>query len=292
MTRQRGHLPDPVKTAVKSFLVLVLFFLYVFVSLGIAVLPRGPAGRRSLRVRTTSRFARLGLRVLGVRVDVRRVRRKRPQGIRWNYLVLANHLSYIDILIVASLLPGAFITSVELRSTFPLGLLARFGGSLFVERRSPAGLKREIAEAAAVLKQGIPVILFPEGTTSNGETVRPFKNSLLTAAIQTGTPLLPVCIRYTRINGRRTDASNRDAVLYHGGATFLRHLPKLLSLDRIDAECAILRPVAVRTRSSRKELAAQAHGMVRAAYHARRHAGAAGDHGPGKREGSGGDGRK
>ena len=61
-------------------------------------------------------------------------------------------------------MPSVFITSVELMRTFPLGLFARFGGCLFVERRSPAGLKREIGEIEQVLSAGTSVVLFPEGT--------------------------------------------------------------------------------------------------------------------------------
>ena len=252
----------------RSICAILLLLLYALISLGILALPAGRVRKRSLLVSATSLTGRLVLLVLGVRVTARRRRQRRARA-RKNYLVLANHLTYVDIMVIASVLPGVFITSVELRRTFPLGLLARFGGSLFVERRSPAGLKREISEITGVLREGTTVILFPEGTTSNGDTVRPFKNPLLTAALATGTTILPVCIRYLRINGQPVDHRNRDMLYYYGGTTFFEHLPRLLRLRTVDVECIALRPIASLPGLSRKHLAAMAHDAISTVYHRR-----------------------
>jgi 1-acyl-sn-glycerol-3-phosphate acyltransferase len=112
-------------------------------------------------------------------------------------------------------------------------------------------------------------VLFPEGTTSNGDTVQPFKNSLITAAITTGTSLLPVCIRYRAANGHPVDLTNRDSLYYYGGTTFFQHLPRLLALRAIDVECVIMRPITTHQHHSRKDLATRAHQMISAAYHER-----------------------
>jgi len=253
----------------KSIAIFLLLTLYALVSLGIMAMPASRARRLVRLTGNSSFFARLGLRVLGIRVLARRLKRKGIRRRRTNYLIIANHLSYTDILVVASLMPSVFITSVELKQTFPLGLFAWLGGCLFVERRSPAGLKREIEEIAKVLAQGTSVALFPEGTTSNGDTVQPFKNSLMTAAVTTGTGLLPVCIRYRAVNGDLVDLTNRDALYYYGGTTFFQHLPRLLALRSIDVECVILRPIATHQHQSRKDLAGRAHQMISSAYHGR-----------------------
>ena len=251
----------------KSATILLLLPLYAVVSLGIRALPASRVRRRELLVANVSFFARLGLRILGIRLHTRRLKHTHGHIHPMHHLILSNHVSYTDILIIASLLPSVFITSVELKRTFPLGFLAWCGGSLFVERRSPAGLKREIGEIAQALSEGASVALFPEGTTSDGDTVRPFKNSLLTAAISTGTSILPVCIRYLAANGHPIDATDRDSVFYYGGTTFFEHIPRLLALRSLVAECIILQPVAVDRHSSRKDLAAQAHAVILAAYH-------------------------
>jgi 1-acyl-sn-glycerol-3-phosphate acyltransferase len=255
----------------KSIAIFLLLSLYAVVSLGIMALPASRARRLARLTGNVMFFARLGLRVLGISVVVRRLIRKglRQHRMPTHYLVISNHLSYVDILVVASLMPSVFITSVELKQTFPLGIFAWLGGCLFVERRSPAGLKREIEEIAEVLAQGTSVALFPEGTTSNGDTVRPFKNSLITAAITTGTSLLPVCIRYRTANGQQVDLSNRDSLYYYGGTTFFQHLPRLLALRSIDVECVILRPIATHQNQSRKDLATRTHRMISSVYHGR-----------------------
>ena len=212
----------------------------------------------------TSFFSRLILRALGIRV----IRRGKHALGGQNSLIVSNHVSYVDILVIASLRPAVFITSVELKRTFPLGMFARFGGSIFVERRNPAGLKREIRDIEQALRDGHSVVLFPEGTTFDGATVRPFKNSLFTAALRTETPVLPLCIRYLRANGKRLHAGNKDAVYYHGGTTFMEHVPRLLALRSVHVECRFLDPIAAQPDLDRKGLATRCHEVIKAAYHA------------------------
>ena len=252
------------RTAFKSISVLVLLLLFSLSSLCLILLPAGRAGRRALLTRNTSLFSRLVLRALGVRV--RPLKHGHHPVPEQGCLVVANHVSYVDILVIASLRPSVFITSVELRHTFPLGTLAWFGGSIFVERRSPAGLKKEIRDIEAVLRDGQSVVLFPEGTTSNGETVQPFKNSLFTAAISTGSPVLPLCLRYRRINGKRITRENLDTVAYHGGTTFAQHAPRLLALRSVHVDCVTLDPLPTGPDRSRKDLALQCHESIRNAY--------------------------
>jgi len=253
----------------KSITIFLLLILYALVALCIMALPARRARKLEHLTGNVMFFARIGLRLLGIRVHSRRLKRKSLRRHRTHYLIIANHLTYADILVVASLMPSVFITSVELKQTFPLGLFAWLGGCLFVERRSRAGLKREIENIEAVLSLGTSVVLFPEGTTSNGDTVRPFKNSLITAAITTGASLLPVCIRYRAVNGRLVDLTNRDSLYYYGGTTFFQHLPKLLVLRSIDVECVVLRPIAAHQHQSRKDLATRAHQVISEAYHER-----------------------
>lgn len=267
----RRRAAPSMRKQLKSFLVFGLLLLYSAVSLVLMALPLAGPRKRMLLCENTSFFARRVLRVLNVHVTARRVRWTGIRRRKKNYLVLSNHVSYVDILVLASRMPSVFITSVELRHTFPLGLLARFGGSIFVERRSPAGLKAEIAAVSEVLRQGLSVVLFPEGTTSDGETVRPFKSALLTAAIDTGTNLLPVCLRYTRVDRRSIDRHTRDTVFYHGGTGFFEHAPRLLALKSVSVELLLQRPLSLHRHRTRKELAARAHEVISAAYHRRPH---------------------
>lgn len=244
--------------------IVPLILSFLFASGIIRLLPIGEKARRSSAIRTTSFVSRLMLALLGVRVHVEHGERVNKTG--KPHLIISNHLSYIDVFILSSLMPAVFITSVELRNTALLGALASFGGSIFVERRKATGLKKEIGAVASVLKQGFSVALFPEGTTSNGDRVQLFKNSLFDSAVVTRTDILPVCLRYTRVDGELLTPRTRDVVCYHGGMTFFQHFPKLLSRKSVDVELIPLKTIAVDPHHSRKDLASLAHDAISTAY--------------------------
>ncbi len=248
--------------AVKTLTIIALVLLYLFAAAGLACIPAGRAGRRRFLTGNASFFARRALAVLGIRVMKRSRRRTADTA-----LIVSNHLSSVDILVIASVRPAVFITSVELRNSFPLGLLAFLGGSIFVERRNPSGLRKEIRDIARTLAEGTSVVLFPEGTTFDGRTVRPFKSSLFTAAVDAGTMIQPCCIRYRRINGKRIGPENADAVYYHGGTTFAAHAPRLLGLRSVHVELITLDAIAPADGRSRKELAELCHERILRAYH-------------------------
>jgi lyso-ornithine lipid O-acyltransferase len=243
---------------------VTLLMLYIVCACVIRALPAGTRLRRALLLKNIAFFAGLMLGLLGVRINVRHGERLRRT--RENALIVANHVSYIDVLVIASAIPAVFITSVELGGTFFLGMLARLGGSLFVERRKVAGLKQEIAEITHVLREGHHVVLFPEGTTSNGERVHPFRNALFDAAIAADADILPLCIRYIHLDGEALTMKNRDRIFYYGAAQFSRHFPRLLSIASAEVEVVPLPVVRVSKGDSRKELAARAHDAVSSAY--------------------------
>lgn len=253
------------RALLKGLAIAPLLLLYVILSGVIHLFPALRKTKRAASLRTTTVFARIVLFLLGVRVRVKNHERLHQAG--RGRLIVANHLSYIDVLALASLVPSAFITSVELKHTALLGTLARLGGSIFVERRKPSGLKREIRDIADLLGQGLTVALFPEGTTSNGDRVQPFKNSLFDAAVAARADIVPLCFRYTKVNQARLNRQNRDAVFYYGGIPFLKHAPALLALRTIDVEVLVLKTIKVQDRTTRKELAALTHNAISAAYH-------------------------
>jgi len=244
---------------------IIILISYLVLSGIVCTFPVIRRKKRQIAMRLASFFAARFLRVLGVHVHVKHADRLTKN--REVVLIVSNHVSYLDVLVISSLIPSAFITSVELKHTPVLGWMARLSGSLFVERRKPAGLKQEIDEIALVLGQGLPVALFPEGTTSNGDRVHPFKNSLFDAAVATRADILPLCLRYTRVNGKPLTQEERDSVYYYGGVSFFIHLPRLLALRSVDIEVSPLKWIVVQPHHNRKDLATMAQDAISAAYH-------------------------
>jgi len=204
------------------------------------------------------------LKLFGVRVHLHH--RERLRSFRSGKLLVSNHVSYVDVLVISSLLPSVFVTSVELGDTVVLGLLARLGGSVFIERRKAISLKKEIPAIARLLSAGLPLVLFPEGTTSNGDRVHSFRNAVFEAALVAGCDIMPICLRYSRINGQRITPENRDSLYYYGGASFFPHLMRFLTIRSVQVDVTLLAPVHIRGRHSRRELAIEAHDAISAAY--------------------------
>jgi 1-acyl-sn-glycerol-3-phosphate acyltransferase len=261
----RIPLPRLMRAVFKALAAVPVVAAYMVTSCALRVAPGSGKKRLTRLTKNTSRFCRLTLRLLGIQTTEAHQSEPVKQDLRGR-LIVANHLTYVDILIIASAVPSVFVTSVELKRTFLLGALARSAGSLFVERRNPARLKREIETVSRVLAQGLNVVLFPEGTTSNGEGVRPFKASLFDAAIQSNADVLPVCLRYRTVNGEAVTVRNRDRIFYYGGVSFFHHVPRLLSLAFVEADLVFLRPLTANAHPSRKDLADCAQRVIAEAF--------------------------
>ncbi|HVY56033.1 MAG TPA: lysophospholipid acyltransferase family protein [Thermodesulfobacteriota bacterium] len=204
-------------------------------------------------------------KMLGIRARLR----GRGNGIRSekSVLILSNHLSYVDIFVISSFFPVSFIASVdEVKSDLLLGKATELSGGFFVERRSRSGLRSEIEAISEILDLGINVALFPEGTTSSGDRVLPFKTPLLSIAEKAGVEILPLCIKYTGIDGEALTEKNRDLIYYYGDMKFFDHFFKLLSVKSVDAELMLLDRIDPRTASSRKEMARSVYDMINSAY--------------------------
>lgn len=152
-------------------------------------------------------------------------------------LWLANHLSWADIAILGMLQPMAFLAKSEVRQWPLLGWLAAEAGTQFIRRggSDSGALKRLLS---AELQQGRNLLIFPEGTTTDGATLRTFHSRLLACAIETATPIQPVAIRYLR--GGQAD----PIAPFIGDDDLLAHLFRLLAADVAVVEVQLLEPIA------------------------------------------------
>jgi lyso-ornithine lipid O-acyltransferase len=147
-------------------------------------------------------------------------------------LIVSNHLSYLDILFFSSLMPCIFVSKSEVIAWPLFGVLARCGGTIFVERGRGAVIESVAAQMAAALRAGIPVVLFPEGTSTDGKSVLSFFPSLFEAAVRDSSPVLPSAIFYKTVDGRESD------LCYYGDDTFLPHLLSVLGCRDMSATIA------------------------------------------------------
>lgn len=212
-------------------------------------------------------FHRYLLFVLGVKVE----RIGAPDPGR-PLLIAANHLSWLDIVVISSLFPVSFIAKSEVGSWPLFGTLARLQRSIFVDRqrRGRTGeVNRRIAERLA---GGDALVLFAEGTTSDGARVLTFRSALVGAAQAAagdsgaGSYLQPLNIAYPRIGGLPTGRVNHPLVAWHGDMDLLPHLADFLTLPGIDCRVTLLPARPVGPGADRKALTREIEGEIRASH--------------------------
>ncbi len=170
-------------------------------------------------------------------------------------LIVGNHMGFIDVLVMNSLISSLFVTSNEIKETPFLGLLCEMGGCLFVERRSRMNISNELNEIVTYLKKGFNVILYPEATSHNGEEILPFKRTLLTAAAYAQVPIRPYCFNFTSINGDPFNLKYRDAVCWYGPISFAQSFISCASLKEVVVDVEFVEPVHTKPGDDRAKVA-------------------------------------
>lgn len=206
-------------------LVLVTSGMWALFVLRRSVL-RDHRARVAWRNRMIRRWGRLCLPVMGVRV---RVEGTPPSGC----LLVCNHLGYLDIPVLASQVPTIFVSKAEVANWPLMGPVARSAGTVFVRREQKRQLVETAARIAEELELGSSVVLFPEGTSSGGEQVLPFRASLLDPAARGGLPVAYAALRYLSPKGFPPAS---EAICWWRDMPFGSHVLGLLRLPTIRAE--------------------------------------------------------
>lgn len=171
-----------------------------------------------------------------------------PACHRQGMLLVANHTSWLDIIIILAAYPVRFVAKAEIGSWPALGWLCRNAGTLFIERKKRGDTLRINQQVGDILQAGGSVALFPEGATCNGEVLLHFHASLLQSVVTTETLLCPVAIRYSN-----RDGSRNTSVIYVD-VTIVQSLMRILAEPEIQAELIFREPVPGVGRN-RRELA-------------------------------------
>jgi lyso-ornithine lipid O-acyltransferase len=187
-------------------------------------------------------------------------------------LVLANHCSWIDILVLGSLRPLSFVAKSEVAGWPGVGFLARMQRTIFIERENKRATGGVAAMMARRLSRGELIVLFAEGTTSDGNRVLPFRASLVGAAKMAlmdhsldHIALQPLTIAYTRRNGLPVTRRDRPELCWYGDMELAPHLVGVLQGGPIDVAVHWGEPIPFDAHTDRKRAAITARETVRAA---------------------------
>jgi lyso-ornithine lipid O-acyltransferase len=205
------------RRAVALVFVLVVIFLHFW---WMRLRGRATLERRALWLQQSTRRVVKGL---GMELKVE----GRPPACG---LVVSNHLGYLDILVLNAATPCFFIAKKEIAGWPFFGKAALESGALFLDRKSIASARAAAAAITDRFKTQVPVLLFPEGTSTDGTEVLRFHTRLIDPAIAAGAPITAASVTYEIEGG----VAERE-VCFYGGATFLPHVWNVLELGRITA---------------------------------------------------------
>jgi 1-acyl-sn-glycerol-3-phosphate acyltransferase len=196
------------------------------------------------------RFCRLICAIIGIR--------RAPKGVKPDagpHLIVANHVSWTDIVALASVYPLTFLAKSEVANWPLLGPLARLQGTIFIERGDRQKLASVNAAIADFLRGGFSLVVFPEGTSTHGVIEPKFNSSHFQAAHLAEIPILPVSIFYA-------DEAGQADVGWYGDMTFMPHLWRLLKKNGFSCHISIGTPITAAGKD-RKSLAFEAQSQVR-----------------------------
>jgi len=149
-------------------------------------------------------WSRATLSILNIGIQIEGQQPARGEG---GCLIVANHVSWLDIFVLNAIHPSRFIAKSEVRNWPLIGWLCKRSGTIFIERalhRDSASINRHVC---ALLKQGVCVGLFPEGTSTDGRQVGHFHSALIQPAIDAGATLRPIALRYQDEHGELSTAA-------------------------------------------------------------------------------------
>lgn len=178
-------------------------------------------------------------------------------------LFLSNHVSYLDVFVLGAIIPGYFIAKSEVAGWPILGALAKLQNTLFFERKGQR-IKQQLKVMANHFSNGGNLILFPEGTSTEGEHVEPFKPSLLQSVEQSDQPVTiqAVTVAYTKYKQNAMTKMERDHYAWYGTMPFAPHFFSALGLGKSQVEVTLHSPVKLDEFDSRKDCAAHTHKQV------------------------------
>lgn len=211
-------------------------------------------------------------RVMGIRRTVRGA--PAPQR---PLLLVSNHCSWLDILVLSAVLPVSFVAKSDVAAWPVFGTLARLQRTIFVDRTRRSATRGVTGEIAARMRAGDAIVLFAEGTSSDHNRVLPFRSALLGAAREAmgageeAVWVQPVAITYTHADGLPLCRFGRPRLAWYGDMTILPHIWNVLKGGALDVTVAFGEPIAVGPGTDRKAVARQAEVQVRAMVAASRH---------------------
>ena len=202
---------------------VVFFVLVAIVHLWISIL--GLPNRWKILSRLNRNYTLLLRLILNIKVTIAGDAGQLERG---GYVIIANHVSYVDGIVLGSIFPIVFVSKREVKKWPIVGQWNVLCGTIFINRQRKNEVGTMVREMTRKLRQEANVLLFPEGTSTNGEKMLPFQTVPLAAPLRSRSIIVPVNLVYKTIDEQPVTAANRDFVYWYGDMDFVTHFWNLL----------------------------------------------------------------
>ena len=247
-------------TAIASLWAFFFAFI-VLVQLWISVL-RIP-NRWEIISRLTCSLTFLLRRILNIKLTLVGDARQLEGG---GTVIISNHLSYVDGIVLGSIFPAVFVTKREVKKWPVVGLWTTVCGTIFVNRQRKDLVMSLVTEMSRKLNAGANILLFPEGHATNGERMLPFQTATLAAPLRNRSIIVPVTLVYKSIDDKAISQTNRDLIYCYDDMDFAPHFWKLLALRSVECMVTVQPKVECfryeNNSAGRKRLAADCYDRV------------------------------
>lgn len=223
-----GMVTKTIKASGVASLVAAYFFI---MSPAYILLKINPSKtRKYILIPAMSLFCKFVLKVLGFKISL-----SGEFDIEDGTVIVANHLSFIDMMLIQAAGKGCFISTVEVQKTPFIGQIAELSGAMFIERRSRNNLAEEVRKVRANLDDGINVGFFPEAKSTNGDDLLRFRRPFFRPAVERKVDILAVALNYDTINNiHEVDATNRNKVLWYRQNAIFTQVWNILSYKSVE----------------------------------------------------------
>ena len=202
---------------------VVFFVLVAIVHLWISIL--GLPNRWKILSRLNRNYTLLLRLILNIKVTIAGDEGQLERG---GYVIIANHVSYVDGIVLGSIFPIVFVSKREVKKWPIVGQWNVLCGTIFINRQRKKEVGALVREMTRKLRQEANILLFPEGTSTNGEKMLPFQTVPLAAPLRSRSIIVPVTLAYKTIDEQPVTAVNRDFVYWYGDMDFVTHFWDLL----------------------------------------------------------------
>lgn len=211
----------------------VLFFLVLFFGFTLPFYPLLKIKPYFTKKCILTPFASLLLRVVFWTMGMR-VHRSGFEKFERGALIVGNHTSYLDVVLLLAYAPGCFISTFDTKSIPLFGLFPQLAGSIFIDRFSRNDREREMQEVESHLENGLNIVFFPEAKTTPAEEVIRFRRPFFEPALKMKLPVYCLTINYDKIDGVQNSAEIKTKVIWWNNMPIVKHIVRVLKNKRVD----------------------------------------------------------